>query len=544
MQQKRALTIRGKKWAARLLLALGVCLCPLARAQYVAPYINLQGTLTTASGIPAVNATLTLTPSQVMFVSGTSMVVSQAECSTDASGNVVGIGNPRTGATVSGQYTGTLPPGNYYVQYTWYDQLGNQTLPSPEVPHQVTNTGELQITPPPGSGPPQATGMDVYIGVFPGGEIYQGQTTNTTATFTQSVPLATTGATVPTLNNTPCRVFANDAAWPTGTGYQVSLTDASGNTLFSYPELWQFFGPGSTYNLSNGIPYYHGQVTYPVPVLTVPYNHNAQSISGPISLGVPGGAMYPLTGVLKIGVGTQTPAWGVDLEGAGLLGAVNAKTGYLINGGAGTANQCLASDGSYFDMAVNCNLGTTYYQTILTSGTAQTQRPSIGVGVGTGLTASDNTSPAETLLKLNTGANLTSDPYATITALQTGGTAGDCATWDGSGGVGDAGFPCYKNTPTTIDEYLSLAGCVFPHDLANVSCSQIIPLSEPMPDTAYFVSCTISQPAQVWTTVNHQVFGLTTTSFGYYELASGSSQNYAAYGNTYGIMLACHAHHN
>src|SRR5580658_2992500 len=127
-------------------------------AQYVNPYVILQGSLTTASGTPAKNATLTLSPSQVFFVAGTSVVVGEGQCATDTNGSVVSIGNPVSPARATVQFVGTLPPGNYYIQFTWYDQFGAQTLPSPEVAVQVTSTGELQILPPVGTGPPQATG--------------------------------------------------------------------------------------------------------------------------------------------------------------------------------------------------------------------------------------------------------------------------------------------------------------------------------------------------------------------------------------------------
>lgn len=380
------------RWRARMVLLAVIALGLPLLAQYVAPYIVLSGYLTSSSGLPAQNATLTFQPSQVFFVAGSQVVVTQSQCSTDVSGLVVGVGNPLTPPRGSAQVSGTLPVGNYYIKFTWYDQFGAQTLPSPEIAVQLTAVGELQILPPIGNGPPNATGMDVYIGTAPGGETLQGQTTSTTAQFTQAVPLVA-GATPPILNSTACRVIANDAGWPTGTGYTVSLTDASGNTLFSYPEMWQFFGPGSTYNLSQGIPYYHGQVTYPVPILTTPYNHNLQSISGPLSLGVPGN-YYALTGVQALGVDTNTPGWGVDVEGTGLLGVVNANTGYLVFGRGGTVGTCLGSDGTYYDTPISCLTSTSQlnYQTVLNgSGTssAVTQRPYLAVGSGTGLVATD-----------------------------------------------------------------------------------------------------------------------------------------------------------
>jgi hypothetical protein len=365
----------GRAQLARVFLCLVavVLLAAPAPAQYVAPYVILQGTLFSSSGIPAKNATLSFQPSQVFFVGGTGVVVNGGQCSTDVNGSVVGIGNPYSPPIVSPQFVGTLPVGNYYVKFTWYDQFGGQTLPSVEVAQQLTSVGELHVLPPAGTGPPSAVGMDVYIGTAPGAETYQGQTLTPTAQFTQAVPL-TTGATPPIMNSSACRQVANDAGWPTGTGYKVSLVDASGNVLFQYPQLWQLLGPGSAYNLSNGIPYYNGQVTYPIPILTIPYNHNAQSISGPLSL-----SGYNLYNVGAVGVGTSTPAWGVDVEGSGLDALINAKGGYLVNGSVGEAGECLGSDGTAYDTFVSCitagDLPTFYYQTDQLNGTSVAQQP-------------------------------------------------------------------------------------------------------------------------------------------------------------------------
>jgi hypothetical protein len=475
-------------WLVLMLLALPLA----AAAQFTAPYVTLQGTMNSSSGTPAANATLTLVPSQLFFVPGSSVVVSEAQCGTDASGAVVGIGNPITGPRVSIQLVGTLPAGNYYVKFAWYDQFGKQTLPSPEVAAQLTGTGELQILPPVGSGPPSAVGMAVYIGTAPGGETLQGTTNTPTAQFTQAVPLgspvgsisitsggqyascptaftftasdAGTGASAvpicgsiggglvqitgytsliggqnytvapvvstngtpsvaPVLaanlnttvtpqisNGTSCRVVANDAGFPTGTGYTASLTDASGNTLFNYAELWQFYGAGSTYNLSQGIPYYHGQVTYPIPILTIPFNHNPQAISGPLSLNG-----YNLFSVGAVGVGTATPAWGVDVEGAGLNSRINALGGYLVNGNGGTVGECLTSDGTAFDLPLGCS----DYQTIQAAGTPLPQEAALNFAAG--FTVTDDPTNHRTNVAL--GGN-----KVVLALPATGVTATSCTT--------------------------------------------------------------------------------------------------------------------
>ena len=48
---------------------------------------------------------------------------------------------------------------------------------------------------------------------------------------------------------------------------------------------WQILGANTSINLSNGIPYYHGVVTLPSPVLASPLNQATQSVQGSLSLG-------------------------------------------------------------------------------------------------------------------------------------------------------------------------------------------------------------------------------------------------------------------
>lgn len=527
-------------------------------AQYVAPYVTVQGFLTSGGGTPAQNATLTFQPSQVFFVAGTQVVVTDAQCATDTSGNVVSIGNPVTAPTVTPQFVGTLPSGNYYVKFTWYDQWGDETLPSPTVSLNLTSAGELHVTPPAGVGPPNAVGMNVYIGTVAGQETFQGHTTHPTDTFTQSTSLTTNGGTPHISNTTVCRVVANDAAWPTGTGYNVSLTDSSGNTLFSYPEMWQFFGPGSSYNLSQGIPYYHGQVTYPVPILTTPYNHNVQSIAGPLSMGIPGN-YYPIYGVQALGVDTLLPAWGVDVEGTGLLGLINANGGYLVNGSAGSAGNCLVSDGTAYNTAATCltSLPTTFYQTVINGSHATdavTQEQYLAVGSGTGLTANSvvgiGSQVSRTVLNVNAFPNngtISIDPYVVMT--NAGGTSGQFACWDGTtGGIGASSTPCAS---AAQDRFGTLGGCTFPDDGGGHSCTAgIITWSPAFADTSYTVGCwpmyslaiaggSSTQPVIDLHAEINSIFQITLTE----GVAQGSSGGFVV-SPSYGLTIVCHAHHN
>jgi hypothetical protein len=467
-----------------------------------------------------------------MFVAGTTLVVSQAQCSTDTNGYVVGVGNPVSGPRVAAQYVGTLPAGNYYVKFTWYDQFNAQTLPSVEVAQQLSSAGELQISPPVGAGPAGAVGMEVYIGTAPGAETYQGKTGSPTAVYTQAVALVTGANPPPISNQTACRVVANDAAWPTGTGYQASLVDASGNTLFNYTELWQFYGPGSTYNLSNGIPYYHGQVTYPVPVLTIPYNHNPQSISGPLSL-----TSYNLYNVGALGVGTGLPAWGVDVEGTGNDSEINAIGGYLVNGAAGSSGQCLASNGTVFNTPVSCitSLPTLYYQTVQANGTPLTQEPVLNVL--TPLTAT--TGSGQTAL----GVNTTGTETKVVTSAGAG-TPGNCPEWDASGGLSDAHVPCATGTT----QYVTFNGCAFANDGSGVQCNTTAAFGSAFADTSYSLVCTLySSLAQTNSgavpSVSFQPAITSTSAFTFYEETQTGSSTGWPISNSYGITVTCIGNH-
>ena len=215
------------------------------------------------------------------------VVSSAVTCATSSDGSVVGIGNPLVKSVVGAMPgSGTLPAGKYYVTFTFYDFTGKETLKAPETLTQLTGTGRLSVAVPVNGIPTGAAGMRVYIGAASGTETLQGQTAGS-ANFLQSIPLLA-GAALPATNTTACGIVANDALWPTGTGYNVALTDSSGNSLPGYPMMWQLMGPGTTINLSSGLPYYNGIVMFPTPILASPLNHGTQSISGPLNLGVYG----------------------------------------------------------------------------------------------------------------------------------------------------------------------------------------------------------------------------------------------------------------
>lgn len=400
-----------KRIAASLVAALTLG-APTALAQFV----TLTGSLQSTNGMPASNYSISFTPSQFGYVAGTGVFVNTStNCATSVDGSVVGIPNPLSAPPVTVGFTGTLTPGNYFVKYAFYDASGNLTLVSPETVIQLNSTGQLIVVSPTSGMPAGSVGMKVFISASTNAETLQGQTTGSAA-FIQSVPL-TSGAAVPPTNTTVCKQVANDAIWPSGTGYTVALTDPSGNTLPGYPMQWQLMGPNSTINLSSGLPYYHGTVFFPTPILASPINHGLQSISGPLSL-----SGFPLQDVSTLGIGTNLPAWPLDVEN----GSINASGGYLANGSGGTTGQCLGSNGTSFNVPINCltSVGTINYQLVQANGVPLPQAPILNFN--NGLVASGSTAATNVgMATLGAGGSctfcsVTFDTFGRVTASSSG----------------------------------------------------------------------------------------------------------------------------
>jgi len=473
---RRCLHCHGNARRRRIFGFTLLALCALALPQSIqaqscvsSAQVTLSGALRSSNGLPASNYTITLTPSQQGFIAGCGVNVQAPNtCATSTDGTVVGIPNPLTATVNTVGGTGTLPAGTYYTVYAWYDASGNISLVSPETRSVVSSSSTLVVNPPSSGVPSTASGMNVYIGTTSGGETLQGQTVGS-ASFTQSTALSA-GTAMPTSNTTQCKLVANDSIWPVGTGYVVTMVDSNGNGIPGYPMQWQLMGAGTTINLSNGLPYYHGVVMYPSPILASPLNHALQSISGPLSL-----SGYNLSNVGKIGFGTSTPGWPIDVEN----GAINASGGYLYDGAAPLNHVLLGNGTAYVDSAtlpysILSGAPTLFYQTLKANGTAQTQEPALNFSADFDL--SDSASPAQTSVALHpTGVTAGSYTCASVTfdanGRATAASTGTCAT-------------------VTQSTHKGSASCS-PAGSSYATCPDSVTWPTAFANTTYWASCTL-----------------------------------------------------
>ena len=189
------------------------------------------------------NGTLTFNLQQAGLIAGSGSVVpTTASCYTSTDGSVVGLPNPLTLPSTSITYgSGTMAAGIYYVVYTFYDNAGNRTLPSPELQVQLTGTGSLIISPP-ATFPANAAGITVYVGAVSGAETAQGNTAGPTGVFNQNETPVNDGETLPgDQQHVPCSIAFNDTIIPYS-GYNVSLLSSSGNAYPGWPQAWQLNG--------------------------------------------------------------------------------------------------------------------------------------------------------------------------------------------------------------------------------------------------------------------------------------------------------------
>lgn len=245
------------------------------------------------------NGVLTFTLQQSGLLIGTGLIAQlTSQCATSTDGSVVGLPNQQTLPNVVPGGFSNLISGIYYVETTFYDSRGGESLPSPEFKIQTT-FNQAVIVSAPKSFPIGAAGMKIYIGTTSGGETLQGTTASSTAQYVQSQNL-TTGAAPPSTNSSVCMLAFNDTIIPF-TGYNVSLLSAQGNAYPGWPQAWQTNGGlAGTINVSQGSPLWNGITIYPAPLLQQPLNHGPQSISGSLSLDG-----YDLTGVGNLSAATS-----------------------------------------------------------------------------------------------------------------------------------------------------------------------------------------------------------------------------------------------
>jgi hypothetical protein len=255
---------------------------------------TVTGTLQGPSGLPVKNGTLNFVLQQAGLAVGTgSIVPAMAYCYTSIDGSVVGMPNPLSAPSTSISYgSGTMAAGIYNVVFTFYNTSNLETLASPELQVQLTDTGSLTISPP-ATFPANAAGMRVYVGTVSGAETAQGNSTGSTGTFVQTTQPQSTGATIPTTNTSLCGIAFNDTIIPYS-GYNVSLISSSGNAYPGWPQTWQLNGgPSGTVNISNGAPLWNGTVVYSgTPTVTASGGVSGGAAGGGGATGDNGGRLY------------------------------------------------------------------------------------------------------------------------------------------------------------------------------------------------------------------------------------------------------------
>lgn len=481
------------------------------------------------NGTPIKNGTLGFTLAQAGLAIGSGSVVPiTSACYTSTDGTVVGIGNPLLAPHVSSSASGGLPAGNYYAQLTAYATDGHETLAGPEVIISLPTGGSFTLIYEDPYPQGYTQGVKAYIGTASGAETLQGSSSGS-ITYTQTVPLVS-GAAEPTSNSTICSIAFNDTIIPYS-GYKVTLTSSSGNAYPGFPQMWQLNGGASgTVNVSNGAPLWNGTVIYPQPIMAQPLNHGPQSISGPLGM-----SNYDIFGVGALGIGTNNPAYPLDIEN----GVANASGGYLANGNGGAVHQCLTSDGTAFNTPGNCLLaGSVFYQTVQTHGGVLTQRPVVNFLAP--LQAADNPGSGRTDVSIATSGGGTVVPTLTGTI----GATTHCATFDGSGGLTPSTAPCPSSSHGVAASANFTSCAMVSAGATDQNCVSTGTWSNTISGT-YAVSCIIGVPftgpsgTPDTSGLTQTTWGLSgasplgTTSFNYYI----ANQHSAAIGLT--VTMSC-----
>lgn len=323
---------------------------------------TITGNIVTPTGGAVPNGTLGFILSQPAVLSGTGTVVTtQVSCYTSTTGNVVGLPDPLTAATLGANTaSGTLPAGTYYVRYSLWNASG-ESLASPETTVILSAMGTISIASPTLQ-PANASGYKVYISSTSGTETLQTTVTGF-ALYSQPTALVS-GAALPVANTSVCSITFSDALVPTGTSYRVSLLSKVGTPVSGFPQTWCMYGGLSgTINISNGAPTGScstNGVFYPTPIFsTPPTGAGSQSISGTLNisanLNVGGNGVF--TGSLNVGgsffgtVGSFTGNLGVT--GNQTVGGNSTVTGNSSTGGNSTVTGTQTIGGTLTGAAAN-----------------------------------------------------------------------------------------------------------------------------------------------------------------------------------------------
>lgn len=125
------------------------------------------------------------------------------------------------------------------------------------------------------------------------------------------------------------------------------------------------------------------------------------------------------------------------------------------------------------------------------------------------------------------------------------GASGNCAEWDASGGIGDAGFPCANVPSTQKTEINTVTSCSYPDDGANEACTNTVTMGIAMADTGYTVSCAEYTNSAMSTVVSDNIGVptiISTTQYSFQVRTQGSSAEWPTYPN-YGKSFVCTAYH-
>lgn len=301
-------------------------------------------------------------------------------------------------------------------------------------------------------------------------------------------------------NPNPIILDASGAAsiWMGKSPYKFTLVDAYGTTLWTVDQVIAPF-PG---NEGPFLPLAGGTLT------------GQLALSG-----------ENIVDVGKIGLGTSTPGWPIDVQD----GDINTSSGYLYKGVAPNNHVLLGNGTAYVDSAsipysIISGTPQLFYQTVETNAVAMPQRANLNFSTDFALNTADFLTTTVQLASQSgagscTYCNLTVNPKGIVTA--------------------------YSSNSPGINEVNSFTGCSFANDGANLTCANVVTLGTAMPDTSYTVQCTEYTAPGVGSVIlgNISYAVISTSSYSVTEMTQGSSSIWPSYPN-YGKSYVCTAHHS